>query len=133
MKKVKAHLPAAPSPAVIAAGGQDAIAAFNFFGFFNSIVRDAELSRGIAITVNEDGTEKVKNPVMLDRNLARRLNILDTYLKSVETVYNMDRIRELYDLIIEEVGKADPDVQQSVLVRLRDLDNKRGITMNGRV
>ena len=41
----------------------------------------------------------------------RRLSIIETYLHSVETVYNMERIRELYELIIEEVGKADPDAR----------------------
>ena len=132
-ERIREHLPVAPSPAVVAAAPQDALKAFNFFAFFDQIVRDVELSRGSAVTVNPDGTEKVKNPVLLDRNLARRLSIIETYLHSIETVYNMERIRELYDLIIEEVGKASPDLQQAVLVRLRELNNRRGITMAANV
>lgn len=131
-EKIKAHLPVAPSPAVVAAAPQDAMKAFNFFAFFDRIVADAELSRGQNLRQNPDGTTKIINPAMFDRNIARRLNILQTYLQSVETVYNMDRIRELYELIVEEVGKADPEVQQAVLARLRALNNKRGLTMAAR-
>lgn len=132
-KKIKAHLPVAPSPAVVAAAQADAISSFNFFAFFGRIVSDLDLVRGSAVTVGADGMEKARNPVLLDRNLSRRLQALETYLHSIETVYNLERIRELYDLIIDEVGKADPDIQRAVLVRLRELDNKRGITMNARI
>lgn len=131
--KIKAHLPAAPSPAVVAANPSDATRAFQFFAFFNQIVHDAELLRGTTVIKNDDGTEKVRNPAMLEKSMRGRLAILDTYLHSVETVYNMERIRELYDLVIEEVGKAAPDIQMAVLARLRELDNKRGLTMNGQV
>jgi hypothetical protein len=132
-KKIKAHLPTAPSPAVVAAAPADCISSFNFFAFFNKIISDLELARGSTVKKNEDGTERVLNPAMLDRNLGRRLQALETYLHSIETVYNLERIRELYELIIDEVGKADPDIQRAVLVRLRELDNKRGITMSARI
>lgn len=132
-EKLKAHLPTAPSPAVVAANPADAARAFQFFAFFNHIVGDAELLRGTAVTRMEDGSEKVRNPAMLEKSLRGRLAILDTYLHSVEAVYNMERIRELYDLIIDEVGKAAPDVQMAVLARVRELDNRRGLTMNGQV
>lgn len=132
-EKIKAHLPTAPSPAVVAADPGNSARAFQFFQFFNKIVGDAELLRGTAVVKNEDGTEKVRNPAMLEKSMRGRLAILDTYLHSVETVYNMERIRELYDLVIEEVGKASPDIQMAVLARLRELDNRRGLTMNGSV
>lgn len=130
---IKAHMPAPVSPAVIAANPAAAAQAFQFFAFFNDIVADAALLRGTTIATNPDGTIKVKNPMMLDKSMQRRLAILDTYLHSVEAVYNMERIRELYELIIDEVGKAAPDVQMAVLARVRDLDNKRGMTMNANI
>lgn len=131
-ERIKAHLPTAPSPAVVAAAPQDAMKAFNFFAFFDQIVADAELARGANLRTNPDGTVKVINPAMFDRNISRRLTILQTYLQSVETVYNMERIRELYDLVIEAVGEVAPEVQQAVLARLRALNNKRGLTMAAR-
>lgn len=130
---IKAHLPVMPSPAIIASNPGAASQAFQFFAFFNQIVADAELMRGTAVTRNEDGTEKVRNPAMLDKVITRRLGIAQTYLHAFEAVYNAERIRELYDVIVEEVGKAAPEVQMAVLARMRELDNKRGLTMNGNV
>ncbi|ATI15674.1 hypothetical protein [Bordetella phage vB_BbrM_PHB04] len=131
-ERIKAHLPTAPSPAVVAASPRDVMKAFNFFAFFDRIVKDAELARGSNLRENPDGTVKVINPAMFDRNISRRLGILQTYLQSVEVIYNVERIRELYELIMDAVGEADPEVQQAVLAKLRALNNKRGLTMAAR-
>lgn len=130
-KEIQSHLPVAPSPAVVSANAGDAARAFQFFSFFNNIVSDAELLRSTTVKANPDGTESVRNPAMLEKSMRGRLAILDTYLHSVEAVYNMDRIRDLYNLIVEEVGKVSPELQQAVLVRLRELDARRGITLDG--
>ncbi len=131
---VKAHLPVMPSPAVIAADPGAASQAFKFFAFFQSIVEDAELLRGTAVVVDEaTGKQKVRNPAMLDKVITRRLGIAQTYLQAFEAVYNAERIQELYNVIVEEVGKASPEVQMAVLAVMRELDNKRGLTMGGNV
>lgn len=128
-EKIKAHLPVAPSPAVVAAAPQDAMRAFNFFAFFDRLVKDAEMLRNHSVTVGEDGVEKLRNPRVMERSIARRDGLLQTYLQSVQVVYNVERVRELYDLIIDEVAKETPEMQQRVLARLRALNNKRGLTM----
>lgn len=133
VKKVKAHLPASPSPAVIAELGSVAQPVFNFFAYFNQLVADQEMVRNASVRKNDDGTETLKNPVMMDRNNARKLQIIETWLHSQELVWNYEKLQELYRLVIEEVGKASPDVQQNILVRLRSLDNKRGITADARL
>lgn len=133
IKKIKARLPASPSPAVIAGIGSVAEPVFNFFAYFNSLVADQELVRDAAMAKNTDGTEKLRNPVMMDRNNARKLQIIETWLHSQELVWSYEKLQELYRLVIDEVGKASPDVQQNILVRLRALDNKRGITMDARL
>lgn len=128
-EKVKAHLPVAPSPAVVAAAPQDAMEAFNFFAFFNQIVEDSMLARNQNIKVNPDGTTKIVNPMMFDRNLSQRRNLLNSYTQAVDTIYNMERIRDLYDMIIEAIGEASPEIQQVVLAKLRNLNNRVGMTM----
>jgi hypothetical protein len=132
-KQIKARLPASPSPAVIAEIGSVAQPVFNFFAYFNQLVADQEMVRNAAVRKNEDGTETLKNPVMMDRNNSRKLQIIETWLHSQELVWNYEKLQELYRLVIDEVGKADPDVQQNILVRLRELDNKRGITIDARL
>lgn len=133
-KQIKAQLPVAPSPAIIAdLPGQVAAQTFDFMAFFGRVVADTELVRQAAVTTDAEGKEKAKNPVLLDNNIRRRLGVIETYLHSMETVWNLERMQELYRLVIEEVGKADPDTQRAILARLRDLNNKRGLTASATI
>lgn len=133
-REMKAQLPTAPSPAVIAkVPGELVEQTFDFMAYFQDIVRDANMTRNANVVKNEDGTERLKNQMMMDRNLSRRISIIQTWLQSIETVYNVERLQELYHLIIDEVGQSDPEVQQRILVRLRDLNNRRGLTMTARL
>ena len=133
MAGIKSHLPTSPSPAVIASAPGQASQAFKFFEFFEAIVSDASLLRGTAVIPDGAGGEKVRNPAMLEKVIGKRLAIAETYLHAFEAVYNAERIRELYEIIVDEIGKADPEVQMAVLARMRELDNKRGLTVNGRI
>lgn len=128
-KDIRATLPVAPSPAVIAADPHGAMQAFDFMKYFHKILADAELVRNSAVVKNADGTEKLRNPVVMDRSVARRLSIIETYLHSMETVYNLEKIQELYRIVINAVGKADPDTQQAILAELRRANNAHGLTM----
>lgn len=133
-ERIKAHMPVMPSPAVIAGDPGAASQAFKFFAFFQSIVEDADLLRSSAVVVDEaTGKQKVRNPALLDKVITRRLGIAQTYLNAFEAVYNAERIQQLYEVIVEEVGKASPEVQMAVLAVMRELDNKRGLTMGGNV
>lgn len=132
-KKVKAHLPAAPSPAVVAEDPQGAMRAFDFMSYFHRILADAEMVRNSAVVKNEDGSEKLRNPVVMDRSVARRLAIIETYLHSMETVYNLEKIQELYRIVINAVGKADPETQQAILAELRRANNAHGLTIQANI
>lgn len=128
-EEAKAHLPVAPSPAIVAASPKDALSAFQFFVQFDKIVKDADLLRDSSMVKDENGKVRVKNPALLEKSIRGRLAILETYLNSVEVVYNVERIRELYDIVIDEIGKVSPEVQHAILARLRVVNNRRGLTM----
>jgi predicted flap endonuclease-1-like 5' DNA nuclease len=129
-RRLKAQLPATPSPAVIAGLGPAVEEVFNFMGTFNQIVRDANMMRQAAVAENADGTERLKNPMLMDRSVGRRLDLIETWLRAQDLVWNFERMQELYHLILEEVGKADPDTQQAILSRIRTLNNQRGMTID---
>lgn len=137
--ELKSHLPAAPSPAVIAGEAPRRMElAFDFMAYFQQIVSDANAVRAKMfkrdaqgnIVHDAEGNPVVLNPVLLDRNIARRLGIIESWLKSQELIYNYERLRELYNLVIEAVGRADADTQAAIVAELRELNNKRGITMD---
>lgn len=133
-KQIKAQLPVAPSPAIIAQMPAEAAAqTFDFMAYFGEIVADTKMVRDASVVKNEDGTERLKNPMLMDNNIRRRIGIIETWLHSMETVWNLEKMQELYRVVIEEVGKADPAVQQAILARLRDVNSKRGLTVNARI
>ena len=130
-REIRAQLPVAPSPAVIAASSPELMReTFNFMAFFHEIVADSKLLRESTVIKDAEGNTRLRNPMMMDKSIQRRLSIMETYLHSIETIYNVERLRELYNLIITEVGKVSPDLQRVILVRLRELNNKRGLTMD---
>jgi hypothetical protein len=133
-QQIKAQLPVAPSPAIISQmPGEVAAQTFDFMAYFQDVVADTELVTQAAVTINPDGTRKARNPGLLDSNIRRRLDIMTTFIQSVQAVWNLGKMEELYNAVIEEVGKVDPETQQAILARLRDLNNKRGMTVHARI
>lgn len=128
-KQLQKHIPAAPSPAVIAGLGAGVDEVFNFMRTFNQIVGDANMMRQAAVSTGADGVEKLKNPMLMDRSVGRRLDLIETWLRAQDLVWNFERMQELYHLILEEVGKADPATQQAILARIRTVNNQRGMTI----
>ena len=140
-RKMKAHMPSPPSPAIVAGNPVAAQGAFNFLAYFQQMTEDAEALRRHAlvrkadgtIATHPDGTIQIRNPMLLGNTIAQRKGLLDTYMSAYATVFDAKRIEELYNIIVDEVGKASPDVQQQVLLRMRKLDDERGLTMNASV
>lgn len=130
VREVSKHLPASPSPDVIAHIGQRrAAAVFDFMAYFSTIVGDANLIRDGLLKTDADGKLAVKNPVLMDKNIARRLSIIQTWLQSQELIYNYERMREMFSAVIDAVGQADPDTQKRIIEQLRELNKRRGITV----
>jgi hypothetical protein len=77
----------------------------------------------------QTGIRRLRNPVMLVSVTRLRSAMLDLWVRNQSTIFNVDRMRELYNLIIEEVGKVSPDLQRVILVRLRELNQRRGLAM----
>lgn len=129
-RRLKAQLPATPSPAVLLGLGNGASDVFNFMACFNQLMGDSHMMRSASVSIAPDGAERLKNPNLMDRSIARRLELMETWLKSQDMIWNIEKMQELYYLIIEEVGKVDPDTQQAILSRIRTLNNQRGMTID---
>lgn len=129
-KQMKTHMPVTPSPAVLLGLGKSADDVFSFIGCFNQLMADSHMLRSAAVSTNDDGTEKLKNPSLMDKSICRRLDLMETWLKSQDMIWNIEKIQDLYHLIIDEVGKVDAHTQQAILTRIRALNNKRGMTID---
>lgn len=130
-REVGAVLPRAPSPAVYEQLGRAGDIAFDFLGQFQSIVADSMLLRDATMKTLPDGTTRVMNPNMLDRNVQRRLQILETYMTAKGMIYNFDTIERLYRVVLEEIGKEDSQLQGRIMLRLQELNKTHGLTVSG--
>lgn len=132
-KKLKANMPATPSPAALVGLGQGADDVFNFMAHFNELLRDVKMMRDASVALTAEGGEKLKNPMLMDKSVSRRIDLIETWLRSQDMIWNFERMQELYHAIIEEVGKADVDTQQAILARVRMLNDQRGLTVTARL
>ena len=132
LEQIQAQMPAPLSPAVAGqADPTELAAAFDFLSAFRECWSDVQELRAHARKVGEDGKAKIVNPMLLDKTIARRVELVESMLGAQETIYNQERTRELYQIIIEELGKASVELQRSVLYRLRRLNKDRGFTLSG--
>lgn len=102
--------------------------ALDFFREISVMADDAQLLAEYSVSVDPaTGVRKVRNPAMLAQSHKMRGVTLTLALKHAEAAWNLGRMEELYSAVIEAVGKADPEVRQAVLARLRELnDGRRG-------
>lgn len=126
-----AQLPQPISPAVVARSDPAEVAkSVDFMMLYHDCVEDAYIIRESLRVKKDDGNFRVTNPVMMDRNIGRRLDLMKGYLQAMEAIYNQDRTREMYAIIVDEVGNVSPDVQRRILERLREANKRLGFTLD---
>lgn len=133
VEEVKQHLPAVPSPNIVAAKGPAAVVHIDFMTRLEKLYQDTEMVREFAVTRDADGKEKIKNPVFFIASIKHRRDLLETALHSLQEVYDLNRMQQMFDAIVETIGKVDPELAQRVLEELRRLNNRYGITMEARI
>jgi hypothetical protein len=132
-EKLKAQLPAIPSPAIVAGLAPGAVKqTFNFIAFFYEILADIALLRSAAVKVNDDGTQKLVNPMLLDKVVGKKRDMMDTYIRSQEFLFGLEQMEELFRVVIDEIGKVSPEVQQAIMVRMRGANDAIGFNANAR-
>ena len=133
-RKLKHVLPAAPSPAVLATlTGDEAGKMFDFLGYFHTIANDVQMLRSKAVRTNPEGEEVLVNAVLMDRAIGKKLQVLEAYHGTMARLFDLQKIQELYAVVLEEVGKADRGVQNEILARLRALNNERGMNVSAKI
>lgn len=129
-KKASKHLPAAPSPAYIAEKPVEARKNIDMMSRLESLYADAEMLRAYAMT--PDG-ERIRVPTFFAQSIKLRADLLETALKAVQEVWDLQRMQRFYDTILDEIGNVDPELQRRIVERLQELNEKMGLTMEARV
>jgi hypothetical protein len=106
----------------------------NFLAIVHELMADVGKLRGMSVVADEaaaDG-ERVKNPHLFGQAIDKRLRVMETALKVMQEIWDLQYQQRFYDeiteIIVTELA-AIPDVQERVIRRLADLNNRRGMTL----
>lgn len=130
------HLPAGPSPAYIARTGEAGLQNLDFVAEIHSLYADAKMLRAFAVTMRQTeggDVEAIKNPMIFDKSIARRADLLETAIKAVQEVWDLRTMQAFYETIIDEIGKESPEAQKRIMARLAELNGRVGMTMSMKV
>lgn len=131
--EVVRHLPATPSPNIIAAKGERAMVNIDFMTRLESLYQDAEMVRAYAITMDEAGREKIKNPAFFVNSIKQRRELLETGLKAMQEVYDLNKLQDMQRAIIAVIENASPEMQVEIIEKLRELNSRYGMTVEAKL
>lgn len=132
-RRVAKSLPTAPPPQYIEKKPGEAKKNMDFLGRLESLYADAEMLRGYSVITDNNGKEKIRVPTFFAQSVKLRSDLLESALKALAQVWDLQRMQGLYDLILEEIGNADPETQRRITERLQELNDRAGLTMEARL
>jgi hypothetical protein len=127
----KRLVPAAPSPAMIAAGGAETERNIDFMMHLQELLADAEMIRTWSMTdMDEDGMRKIKNPMFFAKSISLRRELLETALRAMQEIWDLRKMSDFYNTIIDTISQADPATARLIMEKLDALNNERGLTID---
>lgn len=123
------HVPAAPSPAYVAKNGAQALDGIDFSRELALLYADAMMLRSYSVKPGDDGVERIKNPVIFERQITKRTDLIETSLKMMQEIWDLQMMQGFYEAIIKEIGFESPECQRRIMDRLRLLNGRTGMTM----
>jgi len=129
------NIPAAPSPAYLMRKGAEAENQINFLAVVHELMADVLKLRAMSVTPDQTAAngERIKNPHLFTQSIAQRLRVMDTALKVMQEIWDLQYQQRFYEeitgIIVEELA-GFPEVQERVIRRLADLNNRRGMTLH---
>lgn len=122
------HLPAAPSPSYVdkkgAAGNMD------FMQRLESLYDDAETLRKFSM---DEKTGRIKLPKYLTQSVSLRQKLLETALKAMQEVWDLRRMQNFYDIVLENISQESPECAMRIMERLKKLNSEIGMTFEARL
>jgi hypothetical protein len=110
-------------------GSVDAI---NLMATLRDLMVDATMVREYAMSKpDENGNRTIKNPMYFANSVKLRRDLVETMLKTWHESFDLRRMQEFYEIILDEIGKASPEVQGAIMERLRELNSERGFAFGG--
>lgn len=133
-KRAAKHLPAAPSPSYILDKPAEARRNIDFMSRLEGLYEDAELLRAYAVAkgYDVDGNEvlKIKIPTFFAQSIKLRSDLLENGVRTIQQVYDLRRMQQFHDMIIEAIAEESPECALKITERLARLNSELGITID---
>lgn len=131
---VAKNLPAIPPPSYISTA-PNAGKSIDYLAALHEVYEDIEIMRAWASVIDPDsGKRLIKNPVYFDTSIKRRLEVLQTGLSLTREIWDLKLMGNFFDeviaIIVDEIAPIEPLVARRVMLRLQDLNAKRGMTVH---
>lgn len=127
------QIPCTPSPAIIASKRDRGLAYLRVLGVMDGVLADGEKIRAWSVAVDPDGNERIKNPTFFLKSASLRMATAKGYLDALAQAYDMEKMQEFYAVVMEEIGKASPEVQLAILSRLRAANAAHAMTVEAKL
>lgn len=122
-----------PAPATIAEiGPQEARRSLNLINRFEHLYQDCLMVRKHSVKVAaEGGGEEIKLMRSFVQSITLRNGILNSVMAALEKLWNMQKMQEFHDAIIDEVRKESPECAARIVARITRLSESSGIADTG--
>lgn len=121
-----------PPPAALRRADKDTAEAVDLMSELRSLLIDADSLRDYALSpANDKGVRTIKNPMYYVKSIGLKRDLVETILRCFEQMFDVRAMQQFYDVVVEEVGRASPDVQAAIMDRLHTLNTERGFSFAG--
>ncbi len=122
-----------PAPATIAdIGPAEARRSLNLINRHEQLWQDCLMVRAHSVK-SDEGKETIKLLKAFMQSISMRSGILKNVMDALEKLWNMKRMQDFHDSVVEEIAKESPECAARILARLSALSESCGMTMDVRV
>jgi hypothetical protein len=134
MREVASMLPAEAlsvgPPAAVRKTTKEAANCLNLQAELRDMMADSEKIRDFALGApDENGDRKVKNPLIFAKAVSLKRDLVESLVKTWTASFDTRRMQEFYDVVIDEIGRASPEVQSDIVQRLGALIQENGVEL----
>ena len=92
------------------------------------LMLDSEMLRQTASGLPAaDGTTRISDPALFGQSIRMRREVVKTMIDCYREAVSLDRLRKIFEIIIDQIRKESPEMQVSVIKRLREVEKNQGI------
>jgi len=124
----------ATMPASESAGGLtpgEARRSLNLIGRLEQLWEDCEMVRRHAVKTNEAGGEDIRLLKAFCQSISMRNSIIGNVLAALEKLWNMQKMQDFHDAVIDEVRKESPECAARIVARMARLAADTGLHDTG--